>query len=67
MTFKPNTDDMRDSTSLKMIPYLSKKGALINYYDPSGEKKEFKRRKRAYGNEKDKNLTRDVLTKILRK
>ena len=34
---------MRDSTSLKMIPYLSKKGALINYYDPSGEKKEFKK------------------------
>ena len=43
VTFKPNTDDMRDSTSLKMIPYLSKKGALINYYDPSGEKREFKR------------------------
>tara|TARA_X000001036_G_scaffold329790_1_gene308481 strand:+ start:835 stop:2139 length:1305 start_codon:yes stop_codon:yes gene_type:complete len=43
VTFKPNTDDMRDSTSLKMIPYLSKKGALINYYDPSGEKKEFKK------------------------
>ena len=43
VTFKPNTDDMRESTSLKMIPYLSKKGALINYYDPSGEKKEFKK------------------------
>ena len=41
VTFKPNTDDMRDSTSLKMIPYLCKKGAKINYYDPSGEKKEF--------------------------
>ena len=43
VTFKPNTDDMRDSTSLKMIPYLSKKGAIINYYDPSGEKKELKK------------------------
>ncbi len=41
VTFKPNTDDMRDSTSLKMITYLSKKGAIINYYDPSGRKKEF--------------------------
>ena len=41
VTFKPNTDDMRDSTSLKMIPYLSKKGAIISYYDPSGKKKEF--------------------------
>ena len=43
VTFKPNTDDMRDSTSLKMIPYLSKKGAIISYYDPSGEKNEFKK------------------------
>ena len=30
VTFKANTDDMRDSSSLKMIPYLSKKGAIIN-------------------------------------
>ena len=43
VTFKPNTDDMRDSSSLKMIPYLSKKGAKLSYYDPSGEKKEFKK------------------------
>ena len=42
VTFKPNTDDMRDSTSLFMIPYLSKKGAQVYYYDPSGRKKEFK-------------------------
>ena len=42
VTFKPNTDDMRDSTSLKMIPYYCKKGAKVSYYDPSGEKKEFK-------------------------
>ena len=42
VTFKPNTDDMRDSTSLKMIPYLCKKGAQVSYYDPSGKKKEFK-------------------------
>ena len=41
VTFKPNTDDMRDSTSLQMIPYLCMKGALVSYYDPSGEKKEF--------------------------
>ncbi len=42
VTFKPNTDDMRDSTSLKMIPHLSKLGAKIRYYDPTGEKNEFK-------------------------
>ena len=41
VTFKPNTDDMRDSTSLRMIPYLCKKGAIVNYYDPSSKKKEF--------------------------
>ena len=38
VTFKPNTDDIREASSLKMIPYLSKKGALINYNDPSGKK-----------------------------
>jgi len=42
VTFKANTDDMRDSSSLKLIPYLSKKGAKIKYYDPTGSKKEFK-------------------------
>ena len=42
VTFKPNTDDMRESSSLMMIPFLLKKGAIIRYYDPSGSKKEFK-------------------------
>ena len=41
VTFKANTDDMRDSPSLKMIPYLSKKGAIIKYFDPTGYKNEF--------------------------
>jgi len=45
VTFKPNTDDMRDSTSLKMIPYLCKKGAKVSYYDPTGEKLEFSKLK----------------------
>tara|TARA_B100000029_G_scaffold515555_1_gene623221 strand:+ start:2165 stop:3466 length:1302 start_codon:yes stop_codon:yes gene_type:complete len=48
VTFKPNTDDMRESSSLLMIPYLSKKGAKINYYDPSGEKDEFVKLKNVY-------------------
>tara|TARA_B100000787_G_scaffold169314_1_gene160167 strand:- start:13 stop:1299 length:1287 start_codon:yes stop_codon:yes gene_type:complete len=43
VTFKANTDDMRDSSCLTMIPSLIKKGALINYFDPTGEKNEFKR------------------------
>ena len=42
VTFKANTDDMRDSSSLKMIPVLSKKGAKIKYFDPTGYKKEFR-------------------------
>jgi UDPglucose 6-dehydrogenase len=32
---------MRDSSSLTMIPALSKKGAIIKYFDPTGYKKEF--------------------------
>jgi UDPglucose 6-dehydrogenase len=43
VTFKANTDDMRDSSSLKMVPALSKKGAIIRYFDPTGYKKEFKK------------------------
>ena len=41
VTFKPNTDDMREASSLFMIPNLVKKGALIRYYDPTGKKEEF--------------------------
>ncbi|MBD1174694.1 UDP-glucose/GDP-mannose dehydrogenase family protein [Pelagibacterales bacterium SAG-MED01] len=43
VTFKANTDDMRDSSSLIMIPALAKKGALIKYFDPTGYKNEFKK------------------------
>tara|TARA_Y100000816_G_scaffold120220_1_gene84472 strand:+ start:576 stop:1862 length:1287 start_codon:yes stop_codon:yes gene_type:complete len=42
VTFKPNTDDMREASSISMINYLNKKNSKINYYDPSGEKIEFK-------------------------
>ena len=41
VTFKANTDDMRESTSLPIIKNLRKNGAKITYYDPSGEKNEF--------------------------
>jgi len=36
LTFKPNTDDMRDSPSLEIIPALQKLGAKIRAYDPEG-------------------------------
>ena len=42
MTFKPNTDDMREAASIPMMKYLNKKNCKIRYYDPSGEKKELK-------------------------
>ena len=38
LTFKPNTDDMRDSVSLDVIPALQKAGAHIRAYDPEGMK-----------------------------
>ena len=40
VTFKANTDDMRDSSCLSMIPSLVKKGAKINYFDPTGKKRD---------------------------
>ena len=45
VTFKPNTDDMRESSCLKLIPKLHKSGAVIYYYDPSGEKTNFSKYK----------------------
>jgi len=45
VTFKAKTDDMRDSPCLTMMPFLIKKGAKINYFDPTGEKKDFKKLK----------------------
>jgi UDPglucose 6-dehydrogenase len=36
LTFKPNTDDMRDSASLVILPELAKQGATIRAYDPEG-------------------------------
>lgn len=38
VTFKPNTDDMRDAPSLKIIPALIKDGAKIRVVDPQGFK-----------------------------
>lgn len=38
VTFKPNTDDLRDAPSLENISILLEEGAKINVYDPIGEK-----------------------------
>jgi UDPglucose 6-dehydrogenase len=36
LTFKPNTDDMRDSPSLAILPLLHAAGARIRAFDPEG-------------------------------
>jgi UDPglucose 6-dehydrogenase len=36
LTFKPNTDDMRDSPSLTILPRLCAAGATIRAFDPEG-------------------------------
>jgi UDPglucose 6-dehydrogenase len=36
VTFKPQTDDMRDAPSLDIIPALQKAGAIIRAFDPAG-------------------------------
>jgi len=36
VTFKPDTDDMRDAPSLDIIPILQNAGAVVQAYDPAG-------------------------------
>ena len=36
LTFKPNTDDMRDAPSLDLVPALQAAGARVQAYDPEG-------------------------------
>lgn len=36
VTFKPNTDDMRDAPSLEIIPALQNAGATVRAFDPAG-------------------------------
>ena len=36
LTFKPNTDDMRDAPALDIIPALQAAGAVVQAYDPEG-------------------------------
>ncbi|MEL7048826.1 MAG: UDP binding domain-containing protein, partial [Pseudomonadota bacterium] len=38
VTFKPNTDDMRDAPSLVILPMLQERGATVRVYDPQGRK-----------------------------
>ncbi len=38
VTFKPNTDDMRDAPSLVIVPMLLERGANVRVFDPQGRK-----------------------------
>ncbi len=38
VTFKQNTDDMRDAPSLVIVPMLQERGATVRVYDPQGRK-----------------------------
>jgi UDPglucose 6-dehydrogenase len=38
VTFKPNTDDMRDAPSLVIVPMLQERGAFVRAYDPQGRR-----------------------------
>jgi len=38
VTFRANTDDLRDSSAINLISKFIKKGVKINYYEPTGSK-----------------------------
>jgi UDPglucose 6-dehydrogenase len=40
LTFKPNTDDMRDAPSLDIVPALQAAGAKVQAFDPEGREAE---------------------------
>ena len=43
LTFKPNTDDMRDSPSIDIIPALIKNNCELRLFDPEGMHERSKR------------------------
>jgi len=61
VTFKANTDDMRESVCLKMIPFFLRKGAKLRYYDPSGEKKEINKKVKFCKNIQEACLKSDLI------
>lgn len=56
LSFKPETDDVRESPALVIIPELLKRGALIHAYDPQGI---VEAKKALYQNEADILYTAD--------
>lgn len=42
LSFKPNTDDLRDAPALMIAEHLIKEGAVVRAYDPEGQKEALK-------------------------
>ena len=63
LTFKPGTDDLRDSPSIAVITALQKNGASIQAHDPLGVP--HARKMRCLGRERSVSYFDDVYEKIL--
>ncbi|NLG06444.1 MAG: UDP-glucose/GDP-mannose dehydrogenase family protein [Candidatus Pacebacteria bacterium] len=59
LSFKPNTDDMREAPSTKIIPYLANKGADIKSFDPMANYEQFTKEK--YQNHQQVNTIEEAI------
>ncbi|WP_448583419.1 UDP-glucose dehydrogenase family protein [Thermocrinis sp.] len=60
LSFKPNTDDIREAPSLRIIPLLLKEGALLKLYDP----KAMDNFKKVYPPSKDLDYAQDMYSAV---
>ncbi len=60
LSFKPNTDDIREAQSLRIIPLLLKEGALLKLYDP----KAMDNFKKLYPPSKDLDYAQDMYSAV---
>ncbi len=61
LSFKPNTDDMRESPATKVIPILLSKGAKVQSYDPLANWQEFHRLENLENNHQQMKTIEDAL------
>jgi UDPglucose 6-dehydrogenase len=60
LSFKPNTDDIREAPSLRLVPMLLKEGARLKLYDP----KAMENFKRLYPPDKDLDYAPDMYSAV---